>query len=213
MVVHVDREPMTKAALRAAIVAKRRALPPELRRADDEALRRHLLAAVPEGATVCAYVPVGSEPGELDTLDALVDARVRVLLPVAREQAGHAQPLSWGEYRIGTLVDAPFGLREPAAPWLPAGAIAEASIVVVPALAVDGAGARLGRGAGFYDRSLVLADPAAMLVALVRDDELVDELPSEQHDVPMTHAVTPTRGVVALGAGPRDCESDDAIRR
>jgi 5-formyltetrahydrofolate cyclo-ligase len=195
----VDGESMTKAALRAAIVAERRALPPERRRTDDEALRRHLVAAVHAGATVCAYVPMGTEPGALATLDALVAAGVRVLLPVAREESGHPQPLSWGEYRVGTLVDAPFGLREPAAPLLPAETIASASIVVVPALAVDLSGARLGRGAGFYDRSLVLADPAAMLVALVRDDELVDHLPSEQHDVSMTHALTPTRGLVALG--------------
>jgi 5-formyltetrahydrofolate cyclo-ligase len=194
----VDGEP-TKAALRAAMVAERRALPPETRRADDEALRGHLIAAVHGGVTVCAYVPVGTEPGSLETLDALVAAGVRVLLPVAREESGHPQPLSWGEYRIGTLVDAPFGLREPAAPWLPAETIASASIVVVPALAVDVSGTRLGRGAGFYDRSLVLADPTAMLVATVRDDELVEHLPSERHDVPMTHALTPARGLVALG--------------
>lgn len=194
----VDGEP-TKAALRAAMVAERRALPPERRRADDEALRGHLIAAVHGGATVCAYVPVGTEPGSLETLDALVAAGVRVLLPVAREESGHPQPLSWGEYRIGTLVDAPFGLREPAAPWLAAETIASASIVVIPALAVDVSGTRLGRGAGFYDRSLVLADPTAMLVAIVRDDELVEHLPSERHDVSMTHALTPARGLVALG--------------
>ena len=69
----------------------------------------------------------------------------------------------------------------------------------MPALAVDRAGVRLGRGAGFYDRSLPLADPAARLVAVVRDDELVDRLPAEPHDVRMTHALTPGRGFVALG--------------
>ena len=46
--------------------------------------------------------------------------------------------------------------------------------MLVPALAVDRRGVRLGRGAGFYDRSLPLAAPAARLVAVVRDDELVD---------------------------------------
>ncbi len=77
--------------------------------------------------------------------------------------------------------------------------MASASLVLVPALAVDRAGVRLGRGAGFYDRSLAMADPAARLVAVVRDDELVDSLPGEDHDVPMTHALTPGRGLVALG--------------
>lgn len=201
MVVDVNREPLTKAALRAAILARRRAIPAETRRADAEALARHLLAAVPAGATVCAYVPVGSEPGSLAALDALTAAGVRVLLPVAREESGQPRPLSWGVYRAGALVEAPFGLREPAAPWLPAEAIASASIVVVPALAVDVTGIRLGRGAGFYDRTLGLADPAARLVAVVRDEELVDHVPAEEHDVPMTHALTPTRGWVDLVGG------------
>jgi 5-formyltetrahydrofolate cyclo-ligase len=70
----------------------------------------------------------------------------------------------------------------------------------VPALAVDHSGARLGRGRGFYDRTLVLRDPNARLVAVVRDEELLDEVPHEPHDVPMTHALTPRGGLVELGA-------------
>ena len=108
-------------------------------------------------------------------------------------------PLQWGQYRPGGLVTARFGLREPAEPWLPADAVAAATVVLVPALAVDRTGVRLGRGAGFYDRSLPLADPAARLVAVVRDDEVVDKLPAEPHDVRMTHALTPRRGLVTLG--------------
>ncbi|MGH7291726.1 MAG: 5-formyltetrahydrofolate cyclo-ligase, partial [Myxococcota bacterium] len=123
-----------------------------------------------------------------------------VLLPVAREDdAGTPLPLSWGEYREGELVEAPFGLREPAAPWLPADAIRTASTILVPALAVDRAGVRLGRGAGFYDRSLAMADPTARLIALVRDAELLEHLPGEPHDVPVTHALTPGVGLVELG--------------
>jgi 5-formyltetrahydrofolate cyclo-ligase len=57
---------------------------------------------------------------------------------------------------------------------------------------------RLGRGGGFYDRSLSDRDPQARLIATVRDAEFVDELPSEPHDVRMTHALTPERGVIAL---------------
>ena len=79
-----------------------------------------------------------------------------------------------------------FGLREPAATVAPADAIATATLVVVPALAVDRRGVRLGRGAGFYDRSLLLAAPTALLVAVVRDDELLPIIPGEPHDVSMT---------------------------
>ena len=69
------------------------------------------------GETVCAYVPVGFEPGSPAMLDVLVALGGRVLLPVAREdETGLPQPLQWGEYRAGGLVDARYGLREPAAP-------------------------------------------------------------------------------------------------
>jgi 5-formyltetrahydrofolate cyclo-ligase len=188
-----------KSSLRSAVLATRRAVPAETQRAEADALRDHALALAVPGGTVCAYVPVGSEPGSPDLLAALVAAGVRVLLPVAREVDGVPQPLAWGEFRRDDdLVPAPFGLREPAEPWSPPIAISRADVVLVPALAVDRVGARLGRGAGFYDRTLSLAAPTARLVAVIRDDELVDHLPAESHDVPMTHALTPGRGLVAL---------------
>lgn len=190
----------TKAEVRAAILASRRAVGADVRTAENEALRKRLAELVRPGVTICAYVPVGSEPGSVDALDVMMAAGARVLLPVAREDdAGTPRPLDWGEYRPGALVAAQYGLREPAAPWLSAETIATAALVVVPALAVDRVGTRLGRGAGFYDRSLPMADPAARLVAMVRDDELVERLPGESHDVPMTHALTPGHGLVALG--------------
>ncbi|MCT7657383.1 5-formyltetrahydrofolate cyclo-ligase [Mycobacterium deserti] len=185
----------TKDVLRGAILAARRAVSAQQRAVEARALVAHSASLVVEGSTVCAYVPVGSEPGSLELIDSLHRRHVRVLLPVA---ADVEQPLQWGEYRPGGLIDAQFGLREPAEPRLSAEAIASASVVLVPALAVDRAGVRLGRGAGFYDRSLPLASTSARLVAVVRDDELVERLPAEPHDVRVTHALTPNAGLVAL---------------
>ncbi len=144
-------------------------------------------------------MPVGTEPGSIEMLDVLLRRAKRVLLPVARTaDDGTPLPLRWGEYRPGGLARGRWGLLEPPEPWLPESALAEAGVVLVPALAVDRRGVRLGRGRGFYDRSLPGRDPHARLIAVVRDDELVDELPAEPHDVPMTHALTPRRGVIAL---------------
>lgn len=186
----------TKAELRTAILKARRAVPPDVHAAEAHALAHHLLALVADDETVCAYVPVGCEPGSLELIDSLHRRGVRVLLPVARNDVAGLQ---WGEYRPGELVAAPFGLREPAPPWSGGDAIADVSVILVPALAVDRGGVRLGRGAGFYDRALRLADPVARLIAVVRDDELVDALPAEPHDAPMTHALTPGGGLVTLG--------------
>lgn len=165
-------------------------------------LREQLEAAeslVSSGSTVCAYVPVGAEPGSLEMVDVLLRRAGRVLLPVARTTADNAPlPLCWGEYRPGTLTSARWGLLEPPEPWLPASAIAEASLILVPSLAVDRCGVRLGRGRGFYDRSLGERDPNARLVAVVRDAELVDKLPAESHDIPMTDVLAPRAGLIAL---------------
>jgi 5-formyltetrahydrofolate cyclo-ligase len=191
---------MSKGELRETILRARRELAPARRMAEAEALRTAIAAVPLAGQTVCAYVPIGAEPGSLEMLDAIVAAGASVLLPVARnDAAGNPQPLNWGTYVAGSLVDGQFGLREPAPPWLSPHTVASASLILVPALAVDRAGVRLGRGAGFYDRSLPMADPTAKLVAVVRDDELVESLPGEDHDVPMTHALTPGRGLVGLG--------------
>lgn len=189
-----------KAALRQRLLAARRSVSDGARADEARSLADHVNAVVDSGGTVCAYVPVGAEPGSIEMLDVLLQRANRVLLPVARTTADNSPvALQWGEYRPGQLVAARFGLLEPAGPWLPATALAEASVVLVPTLAVDRTGVRLGRGRGFYDRTLVSRNPHARLVAVIRDEELLDELPHEPHDVPMTHALTPGRGLVELG--------------
>jgi 5-formyltetrahydrofolate cyclo-ligase len=185
-----------KAALRQRLLAARRAVPDDVRAGEARSLADHVIAAISSGGTVYAYVPVGVEPGSIAMLDVLLQRVDRVLLPVARTTT-----LEWGEYRPGHLVAARFGLLEPAPPWLPPETLADASAVLVPALAVDRSGVRLGRGAGFYDRVLVHRNTRTRLIAVVRDEELLDALPHEPHDVPMTHALTPGRGLVELGVG------------
>lgn len=195
--------PLTKAQHRSMRLAARRAVPESVRRQEAQQLAGHLAAAVGDARTVCAYVPVGSEPGSAELVDRLSELCEDVLLPVTA--AGEDQPLSWGRYVRGALVPARFGLQEPPGPWLPPAAIAQADLVLVPALAVDRAGVRLGRGGGFYDRSLALCATGTPLVAVVRDDEVLDELPHDPHDVPVTHALTPRAGLVRL----RECQPAD----
>ena len=188
-----------KAALRQQLLAARRSVADDVRAAESRALSKHAKMLVTSDSTVCAYVPVGAEPGSIELLDVVLSQAGRVLLPVARTAADDTPlPLRWGEYRPGHLVAGWFGLLEPAEPWQPASALADADLVLVPTLAVDRHGVRLGRGGGFYDRSLPRRNPQARLIAVVRDEELVDELPSEPHDVRMTHALTPGRGLIAL---------------
>ncbi len=184
-----DVETASKDALRRQLLAARRRVADDVRAAEARLLSDQLEPLITGGVTVCAYVPVGTEPGSTELLDMLLRRSARVLLPVARTTtADKPLPLRWGEYRPGALVPGPWGLFEPPEPLLPETALAEASLVLVPALAGAPRGGRRGRGRG----------PLARLIAVVRDAEFVDALPAEPHDVPMTDALTPNRGLIAL---------------
>ena len=180
--------------LRRRVVAARRAVPVAVRAAEAAALAATALP-VDRPDTVCAYWPVGAEPGSAELLDSLVRRGCRVLLPLVTRLG----PLDWADYRDASSLRAgPLGLREPTGPPLGAAVIATAALVLVPALAVDWQGIRLGRGGGHYDRTLPLANPGIPLVAVVRDDEVLASVPSQPHDVPVTAALTPRRGLFTL---------------
>ena len=182
-----------KRVLRRQLMAARRAVPAAVREAEAAALAAAPLPELP--GTVCAYWPVGGEPGSPELLDGLVRRGCRVLLPLV-DPLG---PLNWAKYTgAGSLRAGPLGLLEPTGPRLGCAAIATAVLVLVPALAVDRRGIRLGRGGGHYDRTLPLASTGTPLVAIVRDDEVLASVPVQPHDVPVTAALTPRRGLFPL---------------
>lgn len=177
-----------KATLRSRLLTERRSVSDEVRSLEAAALAAHVSALdVSPDQTVCAFLPVRSEPGDTSWLDGL---RCRVLLPVVVGAA----PLDWAVYTgPSSLVPGHHRLLEPSGPRLGASAIGGASLVLVPALAVSMAGVRLGKGGGHYDRSLPLV--TAPLVGVVRDSEVLAELPAEPHDVRMNGVLTPSVGL------------------
>ncbi|BDT95767.1 5-formyltetrahydrofolate cyclo-ligase [Nocardia sputorum] len=184
-----------KHAWRIELLARRAVMPATEREKEAFALATAVGAMGAHG-WVCAYVPVAGEPGSPAMLDALRAGGARVLLPVT----GPPGPLSWAEYTGSNgLRRARYGLLEPSGAVLPPSAVGRADLILVPALAVDLRGVRLGRGAGYYDRTLSAARPDARLVAVVRDDELLDRLPEEPHDLRMGWALTPRGGLRRLG--------------
>lgn len=183
------------AALKAA--ARRRYLARRAARSDVERRQAELAlldrARRCEAEVIAAFVPVGGEPGSIAVLDEL-RARATVLLPITRSVA---DPLEWAAYDgADSLVNGPLGLRQPAAP--DGSRLADADVVLVPALAIGRDGTRLGHGAGFYDRVLA-GMPRERLCGVVHDDEVADSLPVAGHDVRVGWLCTPTATTRLLG--------------
>jgi 5-formyltetrahydrofolate cyclo-ligase len=187
-----------KSALRARLLTRRKDRPAAERDAAAAAVTRALLQGLSAARTIAAFCPDETEVGHGRLPAAYTPLGARVLLPVVPPDG---RELRWA-VDTGRLTPGRFGLLEPVGPRLGPTAIGAADVVVVPALAVSRTGVRLGRGGGYYDRALQHARPDAVLVALVFDDELVDELPAEPHDRRVTAVVTPSGGWQALPTGP-----------
>lgn len=187
----------TKAGLRSRIRAARLARAEDARTTSALALAEHVLA-LPEvmtAATVALYMSLPTEPGTAPLLDALLDAGRNVLLPGV-----FGESLIWTRVTRATqFAPGAYGIDEPISDDHVDLSLAD--VIVVPALAVDLHGVRLGQGGGFYDRALAQLDRPT--VALVFDDEVFDDevvdsaagngVPRQAHDCRVDVIVTPQR--------------------
>ena len=180
----MDRTDHDEVALRSAKVALRRQLSAQRaqigdpqRAASGRSLRDAVLS-LPEtqmAGTVAAYMSVGTEPDTRGLVYALWKRGTYVLLPLLLPD----YDLDWASYEgPDSLAPGPHGLLQPTEPPRGVSAVTSADLVIVPALAVDHDGRRLGRGGGSYDRALARVGPAVPTVALIYDDELLDEVPA-----------------------------------
>ncbi|NGM12326.1 5-formyltetrahydrofolate cyclo-ligase [Verrucosispora sp. CWR15] len=189
-----------KRATRIELLARRRARTEAERAAAAARLRAELASLVNRlrPGRIAAYAPVGGEPGgsELPTVLAeVLPAGADLLLPVLRDDLD----LDWAAWDgPQAIIAAGRGIREPTGPRLGVTAVATADLVVVPALAVDRRGIRLGRGGGSYDRALARVPATVLTVVPLYDGELLSELPAEPHDLPVRAVVTPTDGLLTL---------------
>jgi 5-formyltetrahydrofolate cyclo-ligase len=189
-----------KALLRARLLAARAALSSDDRREAGRLIRDELLS-LPQlqmAGTVAAYYSVGAEPDTRGLVYALWKRGTYVLLPLLLPDGD----LDWASYEgPDSLVPGPRGLAEPGEPPRGPEAVARADVVLAPALAVDHAGNRLGRGGGSYDRALARVTPLIPVIALLYDAELLGHVPAESHDTPVRAAVRPGPGITWLPAG------------
>jgi 5-formyltetrahydrofolate cyclo-ligase len=191
-----------KAGLRSQVLAARSRLSADQRAAAGRLIRDALLS-LPEiqmAGTIAAYYSVGAEPDTRGLVYALWKRGTYVLLPLLRDDGD----LDWASFEgPDSLVAGPRGLLEPGEPPRGVEAVARADVVLTPALAVDRAGNRLGRGGGSFDRALARVGPLIPVIALLYDGELIGRVPAEPHDVPVRAAVRPGSGITSLPAARR----------
>jgi len=196
-----------KTKLRQALSRARDDLDPKVRAAAAERMLEHLRGwSVFEGARgVAAFVSIRSEPDTRALCEVVLRSGRPLWLPRVHEKTRLVFHRCEGSGALDGLVSGGFGLREPPVSWPAASALSRREgidLVVVPGLGFGRDGARLGYGAGYYDRALSAADeadrPTTVGFAFWRQiDPPEGSPPMVAHDVRMHHLLT-ERGVQSV---------------
>lgn len=197
---------MDKAELRRAMIARRDALDLDVRAAKSAAICARLVelldrsnAAAPH--TVAVYAAMGSEvdpaafaaaaakrgwrvayPCMLSAIDATACGQRMCMRAVAADDAS-AAPFIAHPTRVFAAAD----IDNDRFPIVPAEAL---DMAIVPLVAFDRAGARLGYGGGCYDRYLPTLSPACQIIGIAFDEQRVDHVPTDAHDLPLPHIIS-----------------------
>lgn len=197
---------MDKIELRRAVIARRDALDLNVRAAKSAVICARLVelldrsdAVAPH--TVAVYAAMGSEVDPAAFAAAAAARGWRVAYPCmlsATDAMACGQRMCMRAVSAGDASEAPFIAHPTRAfaatdidsdhfPIVPA---AELDMVVVPLVAFDRTGARLGYGGGCYDRYLPMLSPACQIVGIAFDEQRVDHVPTDAHDLPLPHIIS-----------------------
>ncbi len=195
-----------KPAVRAAALARRDALPPVARaRAARWILQRILaLDAFARARVVMAYCSFGSELDTSAFLAAIFAQGKTLALPRVDRRRGLVEVFLVRDPDHELVADA-WGIREPDPERCSRVPLPALDFVLVPGVAFDPRGGRLGYGKGYYDRlfhACRAAGARPSVVAAAFEAQLVDEVPMEPHDVAVPCIITEARSIEVSGGGP-----------
>lgn len=197
---------MDKAELRQAVIARRNALDLDVRAAKSAVICTRLVELLDRlGATaphtVAVYAAMGSEVDPAAFAAAAVARGWRVAYPcmfsatdaMACGQRMCMRAVSAGDASAAPFIDHPtrvFAAMDVDSIRFPIAPAAELDMIIVPLVAFDRTGARLGYGGGCYDRYLPMLSPACQIVGIAFDEQRVDHVPTDAHDLPLSHIVS-----------------------
>ncbi len=197
---------MDKAELRRAVIARRNALDLDVRAAKSAAICARLVELMePSGAagqrTVAVYAAIGSEVDPAAFAAAAVARGWRVAYPCmlsASDAAACGQRMCMRAVSAGDVSTAPF-IAHPTRAFaatdidsnrFPIVSAEALDMIVVPLVAFDRTDARLGYGGGCYDRYLPTVAPECQIVGIAFDEQRVDHVPTDAHDLPLPNIVS-----------------------
>jgi len=190
-----DEPENRKRALRAELRERRRIRTTTERERASAAITQHLvqLASDLDAGFIAAYLSTPDEPETRGFLRWADERGIRILLPVSREDG----LLDWAPYDGADEEQDILGMPTPTSELLGPIAINGVDLILVPAACVARDGMRLGWGRGYFDKTLGSMEGCPPVYAVIFDDELVDEVPTERHDMPVDGVVTPS-GLVSF---------------
>lgn len=197
---------MDKAELRRTVIARRNAIDLDVRAAKSAVVCARLVELMESSdtagqRTVAVYAAMGSEVDPAAFAAAAVARGWRVAYPCmlsATDAMACGQRMCMRAVAAGDASSAPFiahptrvfaavDIDSDRFPIVPAEAL---DMVVVPLVAFDRAGARLGYGGGCYDRYLPTLSPACQIIGIAFDEQRVDHIPTDAHDLPLPHIIS-----------------------
>ena len=142
------------------------------------------LASWQEAGTLLLYYPLADEVDIRPLIKEAYESGKKVLLPVVKGEELELR-LYQGE---SSLREGAFGIMEPAGPLFPEENYSEIQLAIIPGMAFDRVGHRLGRGKGYYDRLLPKL-PSTELKGICFPFQLVDHVPADIHDIAVNEVI------------------------
>lgn len=197
---------MNKAELRRTVIARRDAIDLDVRAAKSAVVCARLVELMDSSGTagqraVAVYAAMGSEVDPAAFAAAAAKHGWRVAYPCmfsATDAAACGQRMCMRAVAADDASAAPFvdhptrafaamNIDSSRFPIVPAEAL---DMIIVPLVAFDRAGARLGYGGGCYDRYLPMLSPACQIIGIAFEEQRVDHVPTDAHDLPLPHIIS-----------------------
>lgn len=187
------RKNSNKKTLRQETILKRDAIPENIKEEKDAAIRQRIirLPEFTDAKTIFFYASFRSEVDTIEMIKISLSHGKQIILP--RVDKENKKLLLYKIKDINELAQGYMGILEPSVSEGKLTGLDDIDLIIIPGAAFDVLGSRLGYGAGFYDRLLAGMKKKIPIIAPAYEEQIVDDIPSEPHDVKVTKIITDRR--------------------